>query len=116
MRIAIVGSRKRTDPDTIDRYVGALPGNTTIISGGAKGPDSWAAESARRHGLQIVEYLPDLKGVRHRGEATERYYARNQQIAENCDRMLALVSPDRKGGTEDAIRRAMELGKPVEIV
>lgn len=116
MRIAIVGSRSRSDPETVDRFVRALPPDSVIISGGALGPDTWAAASARRYGLPLVEHIPDLSGVRGRGEATRRYYARNQKIAEDCDRLVALISHDRKGGTEDTIRRAERLGKPVTLI
>jgi len=93
-----------------------LPPSTVIVSGGAKGPDTWAREAAKRHGLKIVEHLPNLEGVRNRGEAARRYYERNQLIAEDADQVVALVAPDRKGGTEDTIKRAIELGKPVRLL
>jgi hypothetical protein len=43
-------------------------------------------------------------------------FARNAQIAEDCDLLIAVVSKDRKGGTEDTIRKVMALGKDVYIV
>jgi hypothetical protein len=97
-------------------FLAELPPDTIIVTGGAAGPDTWAAEIGRERGLTVIEHLPDLAGVRNRGEATRRYYARNQRIADDCDRMVALVAPDRKGGTEDSIRRAIALGKPVTIL
>ena len=57
----------------------------------------------------------DLAGIATRFQATERYYARNQCIVEDCDRLIAFVAPDRSGGTEDTIRRAQRAGKPVEL-
>jgi hypothetical protein len=77
--------------------------------------DTWAAEAARGRGLAVVEHLPDLSGVRVRGEASRRYHERNERIAQDCDRMIAFPSADRTGGTEDAIRRAARHGKPVEL-
>jgi hypothetical protein len=38
--IAIVGARRRTDRETVDRLVAGLPADTVIVSGGAKGPDT----------------------------------------------------------------------------
>jgi hypothetical protein len=34
--IAIVGARRRTDRETIDRLVAGLPADTVIVSGGAR--------------------------------------------------------------------------------
>jgi hypothetical protein len=36
-------------------------------------------------------------------------------VAKDCDHVIAFVASDRKGGTEDAIKRALKAGKPVEI-
>ena len=115
MRVAIVGSRRRADRAAVEAAVAELPIGAVVISGGAKGPDSWAAEAALRRDLEVRVHKPDVAGVTTRFEATERYYARNERIVEDCDRLIAFVSPDRKGGTEDTIRRAMRAGKPVDI-
>ena len=120
MKIGIVGSRRRTDVDSVVKYVTALPAGSIVVSGGCAGPDQWAATAARARGLEVIEFLPDLSGLaqdgRRRFQATERYYARNQQIAEACDRLVAFVHRSRKGGTEDTIRRAKKLGKNIEII
>jgi hypothetical protein len=115
MRLAIIGSRKRTDPETVFAYVRQLPKGTVIVSGGADGPDTWASEAAAERGLECVVHRPDLTGVRSRGEASRRYHERNQRIIDDCDEVLALVDQSRKGGTEDAIKRAVKAGKPVTI-
>lgn len=93
----------------------ALPAGAVVVSGGCRGVDTWAAEAAARRGLQVVVHRPDLRGVRCRGEAAGRYYARNQRIVDDCDRMIAFPASDRTGGAEDAIRRARAAGKPVEV-
>ena len=113
MRYGIVGSRRRTDEASIRAFVRELPEGSTVVSGGAKGPDSWATSEARKCGLEVVEHLPDLRGTRNRIEATERYYARNRLIAQESDVVVAFVAPDRRGGTENTIRHAKELGVPV---
>jgi hypothetical protein len=38
--IAIVGARRRTDRDTVDRLIARFPADTVIVSGGASGPDT----------------------------------------------------------------------------
>lgn len=116
MRIAIVGSRSRTDQETVHSFVKSLPPDTIIVSGGADGPDTWAEEAAAANGMSTLIFKPDLAGVKLRFEATKRYYARNQQIADNCDMLVALVSANRKGGTEDTIRRATKNGVPVKLL
>jgi hypothetical protein len=84
-----------------------------LISGGCRGVDTWAADAARARGLQVVVHLPDLDGARARWETTKRYYARNQVVVDDCDQVIAFVSNERRGGTEDTIDRAHAAGKPV---
>jgi hypothetical protein len=75
----------------------------------------FAAEAARACGLAVIEHLPDLDGCKARHEFTKRYYARNQRVVDDAERVVAFVAPDRKGGTEDTIRRALKAGKPVTL-
>jgi predicted Rossmann fold nucleotide-binding protein DprA/Smf involved in DNA uptake len=116
MKVAIIGSRRRKDRDAVVAAVQALQPGTIVVSGGCEGPDEWAADAARHAGLAVVEHLPDTAGCRRRFEFTKAYYARNQLVANDCDRVVAFVAPDRKGGTEDTIKRALKAGKPVEIL
>ena len=115
VRIGMVGSRRRTDRDTIEAAVGDLPIGTVVITGGAIGPDRWAEQAARTRGLEVIVHLPDLDGVRARWQAAKRFYALNQRIVDASDLVIAFVAPDRTGGTEDTIRRAVRAGKPVEV-
>jgi len=114
-RVAIVGSWRRTDREAVEACVAALAPGSIVISGGCRGVDCWAAEAARRRGLDLVEHRPDLAGVRSRSHAAGRYYARNQRIVDDVDRVFAFPAADRTGGTEDTIRRALAAGKPVEV-
>jgi hypothetical protein len=115
MKVAIVGSRRRADRDAVEACVAELPIGTIVVSGGAKGPDSWAEAAARARGLPVIVHRPLLAGVTWRFDAAERYYGRNQRIVDGCDRVIAFAAPDRKGGTEDTIRRALRAGKPVDL-
>jgi hypothetical protein len=112
-RYAIVGSRRRTDRQSVIDRVMALPGDSVVVSGGAKGPDKWAEQAAMERGLHLVVHLPERGPAKSRWEATERFYARNQRLVDDADVVIAFVSADRKGGTEDTIRRAEKKGIPV---
>jgi hypothetical protein len=114
--VAIVGARRRTDRETVDQLVAGLPSDTVIVSGGAAGPDAWAEQAAQRRGLATLIFRPDLAGAESQGAITRRYHARNQQIVDAADEVFALVEPDRKGGTEDTIRRAQRKGIPITIL
>jgi hypothetical protein len=115
MRVGVAGSRRRTDRETIEAAMAALAPGTIVITGGAWGPDRWAEQAARARGLEVAVHEPDLDGVRVRWQAAERFYARNQRIIDDSDMVIAFAAPDRTGGTEDTIRRAVRAGKPVEV-
>jgi hypothetical protein len=115
MRVGVVGSRRRTDREVVEAYIAELAPGTVVITGGAKGPDQWAEQAARTRGLEVVVHEPDLGAARTRWQAAERFYARNQRIVDDADMVIAFVAPDRTGGTEDTIRRAIRAGKPVEV-
>ena len=124
MNVGIVGSRRWKSRAAVESLVDTLPPDTTVVSGGASGVDSWAAEFARKRGLKVVVFLPDLPTVpaswtangNPRWEYTKAYHARNRQIAEHSHVVYAFVAPDRKGGTENTIKQAKELGVPVYII
>lgn len=96
-------------------FIATLPADAVVVSGGAAGPDTWAAEAAAARGLGLVVHMPDKTGAKTRWEATERFYARNQKIVDDSDALVAFVAPDRKGGTEDTIRRAAAKGIPITL-
>lgn len=117
--IAIVGSRRRTDRDTVAALVATLPPGTLVVSGGAPGPDQWAAEAAAaRPDLPpaLVLRPDDSPKPRWRGEAARRLNERNARIVAEADVVYALVAADRRGGTENTIRHARKAGKPVHLL
>lgn len=58
MKIAVIGSRDITFLD-LETY---LPWDADeIVSGGARGVDTCAANYARRHRLKLTEFLPDYE-------------------------------------------------------
>ena len=117
--VAIVGSRRRTDKASIMNLVMRLQtcyGYMTIVSGGCRGPDTWAVEAAQKANIPTRVYRPTFPPDAEYYTVVKAYYARNAEIAQACDIMYAFVSPDRTGGTENAIRHATRLGKRVVIL
>lgn len=118
-RVAIVGSRKRLDRQTVEAYVSTLNSSEdVVVSDGRWGVDSWAEAAALARGLTVEVFLPDkakMKGG-NRGDVVEAYYARNRLIVEASDRLVAFQAPrDRYGGTGYTIRYAESQGVPVEL-
>jgi hypothetical protein len=122
-RVGVVGSRRRNssrDRALVHSELTKLwhehAPNLVVVSGGCKkGADRFAKEFALAEGLEYAEYLPDLTAVKTRYDAIGRYYARNKLIADNCDMLIALVSEDRRGGTENTIAHARKRTIPIHI-
>jgi hypothetical protein len=103
IKLAVVGSRSIKDRDPIfnklDQYIEIATGKgheLIIVSGGASGVDSIAAEFARSRGLVLIDVLPawnDKKGnfVRSAG------FSRNEVIWEVCDCGVAFWDGKSKG-------------------
>ena len=115
MRYAIVGSRRRTDRNTVNSIVATLRPDDVVISGGCRGVDSWAVDAARQRGLRVQVITPNLGGCVQRWQFTKAYYARNALVAAACDVLIALPATDRTGGTENTIAHAKTLGKQIVL-
>lgn len=76
-----------------------------IISGGcSQGADRFAEELAKELSIPIKIFYPEkVQPGSPRWAYTKVNYARNKLIAQASDRLVALVSLDRKGGTENTI-------------
>lgn len=116
LKVGIVGPRRRTDRDSVTALVNSLPEGSEIVSGGCNGVDSWAASAARNRGLSVGVWYPDFSHfeILSYEERCQRYYDRNKKIAELPDIIHAFASLDRRGGTENTIKWARQLG--VEVV
>lgn len=107
MKLAIIGSRNLTieiSPDYINKDV------TEIVSGGAKGPDNFAAIYAKEHNIPLTLFLPDYS--RYKRAAPLK---RNQKIAEYADEALAFWDGKSKG-TLYTIELFKKLNKKVTII
>ena len=106
MKIAIVGSRSITPPD-LDDYISDVD---EIVSGGAIGVDSYAAEYARKKGLNLTEFLPEYKIY---GRAAP--IVRNKKIVDYADKVLVFWDGSSRG-TRSVIEYAKKVGKACDVI
>ena len=104
-----VWNKKITDPkqyvfDKMDQYVSKHGKPSLVISGGAKGADTYGIQWAQARGIPIKEYKPDQRLI---NTTNFRHAAmtRNTDIVNNSDRVVAFW--DRKStGTRDTLVKA----------
>lgn len=107
MRLAIIGSRT-CPPIDIAFYLPFVP--DTIVSGGAKGADTYAKEYAIKNNIPIIEFLPD-----YRKYGRKAPLMRNLQIVDNCDYLLAFWN-GRSRGTKFTVDYAEKRGVPFKVI
>jgi hypothetical protein len=126
--VGVAGSRRRDsrkDFDLLDSYVISLrrkafkaDADLEFVSGGCPvGADSFIKELCKIYKLPLVEHLP--KEVEKHAQYYTRvqaFHARNALIALDCHFLIAMVAPDRTGGTENTIFHAEKYGKKVIII
>lgn len=107
MKLAVIGSR-----GVVVKNIGDyLPdGVTEIVSGGARGADSAAAEFAVKNGIKLTEFLPEYKRY-GRGAPLKR----NETIAEYADEVLAFWDGSSRG-TEYTVARFRAMGKKATVI
>ena len=103
--IGIVGTRRRDTNDDcwkVEEVFRVLyKKGDRICSGGCyKGGDRFAEAIARKLGIPILIFHPDWRTY---GKGAG--LIRNSDIAKNSDSLIACVSEDRTGGTEDTIKK-----------
>ena len=112
MKIAIIGSRNPGNINfalELEKRIN-IQDDDSIISGGAKGIDSLAADYAKGRNLQLVEYRPDY--AQYGRGAT---FIRNRQIIENADMVVAFWN-GKSRGTKNMIDTATKRGLQVAVV
>ena len=103
--IGVVGSRRRnsnTDYKIVtDKFFEVYEPGDVIVSGHcSKGADSFAEMIANCSHIPIILYPANWKEY---GRAAG--FIRNTDIANKSDVLIACVAHDRKGGTEDTIKK-----------
>jgi predicted Rossmann fold nucleotide-binding protein DprA/Smf involved in DNA uptake len=110
MRVAIVGSRRYSEPSRVSEYVNALPPRASIITGSASGVDAAATKAARAKGIP-VQVMP--ASFDEMADAS-RSAARNQRLVDACDVLVAFWD-GRSKGTRGTVERALDAGKEVHV-
>jgi hypothetical protein len=114
MNIAIVGGRDFSDytllKESILSYISIYGVLDNIVSGGAKGADTLAAQFATEIGIPLLVFKPDYQKY-GRGATL----VRNTQIIENADVVFAFWDGQSKG-TKDSITKAKKLQKELHII
>lgn len=126
--IGIIGSRRRATQADYSLLFHAFlklyePGDCIISGGCPTGGDAFAERIAKALGIPITIIYPpkhlidkDLQRVNPRAAFAKIAYTRNEWIAQESDVILALVAPDRTGGTEDTLKHAKRLGKATQVL
>lgn len=107
MKLAIIGSRSLTNI-ALEQHVRKEV--EEIVSGGAIGVDSCAAEYAKKKGLKFTEFLPQYERY---GRAAP--IARNKEIVDYSDKLI-IFWDGKSRGTRFVIEYARKIGKPYEII
>lgn len=110
MKILVCGSRSWNDPLLIKQCLSHLPGDSTIIQGGAVGADKMAARAAESLNLKVLEFLPDWELYGRRAGFVRNIEMLNQEP----DLVIAFWNGTSKG-TLHTIREAVKRGIRVEI-
>ena len=115
MNIAIVGGRDFSDytllKESLSAYISIYSGiPDNIVSGGAKGADTLAAQFAAEMDIPLLVFKPDYQKY-GRGATL----VRNTQIIENADVVFAFWNGQSKG-TKDSITKAKKLQKELHII
>jgi hypothetical protein len=104
--IGMVGTRKRDSIDDISLAIVEFhkiqdPYKTTVMVSGLcpKGGDRFATVIYRKLKTMKLWFPAEWSIGRHAG------FVRNTEIARWSDDLIAVVSPDRKGGTEDTVKK-----------
>ena len=106
MKIAVIGSRNVT----VDNICEYLTDCDEIVSGGAVGVDTCAADYAKQNGIALTVFLPEYERY---GRAAP--IVRNKKIVDHADQILAFWD-GRSKGTQSVIRYAEKTGKPCKII
>lgn len=114
--IAIFGSRLRDSDMTYEKMKAKFlslyePGDRIVSGGCYKGADRFAEKIAKLFEIPIMIHYARWKA---NGKAAG--FMRNTDIANDATIGITMPAEDRKGGTEDTIKKMQKLGKKVYFV
>ena len=114
--IGIVGSRRRASPADYRLVEAAflrvyVVGDRIVSGGCSQGADAYAEILARRQQVPITIFYAEWNRLGRRAG-----FARNGDIAQLADVLIAAVAADRTGGTEDTIRKFLAKHPQGELI
>lgn len=111
MKLAVVGSRDFPYAWMIDTYLTQIDVDIDeIVSGGAKGPDSWSQQWADDCYVPFILFSADWENL---GKSAG--FKRNAQIVEYCDELIAFWD-GKSRGTKHSIDLARKARKLREVI
>jgi len=117
MKIAVVGSREFCDMNFVQNIVSKeLMNKDILISGGARGVDTWAEEvlPILNNGLLNFKVSKRIFKPDWDKYGKSAGYKRNKLIIDEADKVIAFWSGKSKG-TKHSIDLAIQAGKPIDI-
>ena len=93
----------------VERFMRNLQGNLTVVSGGARGVDTWAAEIAAAMGFRVVEIRANWEKF-GRGAG----FHRNTEVVRAADDVVAFWD-QVSNGTFDTMKKAVELRRDLMV-
>jgi len=111
MKIAVIGSREFKDKNLIQNMMPEIlrTSNDVLISGGARGVDSWAEAEAKLLGCKCLIFQADWERF-----GKQAGYLRNKEIINIADKVVAFWDGSSKG-TKISIDLAIKAKKPIDI-
>lgn len=124
MKLGIVGSRIFSEPNwsrSAQWAEGYIESQIlryhpqAVVSGGARGIDTMAYNMARKHGFETDVKLPKPQG-QGQNAYIQALFARNTDIVNESDRLIAIMSKGRSNGTMDTVNKAKAKGIPITLI
>src|SRR3990167_1411072 len=103
LNVAIVGSRDFPSQYVVESMIYELPAHHRIVSGGARGPDTWAEQTAKHHKRETLIFSADWNKFGKRAG-----FVRNNQIIKAADLVIAFHY-NNSPGTKHSISLAKYL-------
>src|SRR5574339_141298 len=110
MKVGIVGSRNYPNREIIEKFIKEnFSKDDVLVSGGAKGVDSWAQECAEKLGIKTEIYYPDYEKY---GKPAP--LMRNTVIVAQSNQIVAFWD-GISTGTLNTVTKCKKTNKPYKI-
>ena len=109
-RYLFAGSREGVPQGDIYKIIENLPSSSLIISGGARGVDTYAAEAARSNNIKVELHYPNWQLGKHAG------MLRNKLMLDSgIDKAYLFIANNSKGSA-DTLQRVMTNNIPYQLL